>query len=275
MDQFCSIPAQQFNSNRFYYPHSAQQRATVAVSACLMGQRVRYDGNDRYLPAIEELTTLLQLIPICPEVGAGLTVPRPPVQLVATSTSIIQARGRDNPNLDVTSQLQMFAQTSATQFNATPILCGYLWKSRSPSCGYGSTPLFDQSGRQIGTTSGIHAAHFQREFPWLSYCEEATLLDQSAVLAFVLRCRIVFDWMYAGGATELSTELATARPTKVSAEISAQHRHYAFLIDRLSRSDQASLEQLAATRSRSDYLIALQQSCTRLPAEQLLDLFFN
>jgi uncharacterized protein YbbK (DUF523 family) len=274
MDQFCSIPAQQFNSNRFYYPHSAQWRATVAVSACLTGQRVRYDGNDRYLAAVEWLTPLLQLIPICPEVGAGLTVPRPPVQLVLTDTATLQARGRDDPDLDVTQQLQKFAQTSAAQFNTAQTLCGYLWKSRSPSCGYGSTPLFDQTGEQIGTSSGFQAAHFQRTLPWLSYCEESNLLDQQTALTFVLRCRIVFDWMYAG-ALEPATEFPKQIPTERPATISAQHRHYHFLIERLSGNEQTLLAQLAATDNRSDYLTAFQQSCMRLPAEQLLDLFFN
>lgn len=256
MDHFCSIPAEQFNSNRFYYPHSAQLRATVAVSACLMGQRVRYDGNDRYLPAIEWLTTVLQLIPICPEVGAGLGVPRPPVQLVADNTNPIQARGRDDADLDVTRQLQTFAHASVAQFNAQT-LCGYLWKSRSPSCGFGSTPLFDPAGGQIGITSGIQAAHFQRTLPWLSYCEEADLTDRPTALTFVLRCRMVFDWMYAG-----------------AAQLAAQHRHYHFLIDRLDRNEQALLARLAATGDRGNYLTALQQSCARLPAEQLLDLFY-
>jgi uncharacterized protein YbbK (DUF523 family) len=258
MDQFCSIPAEQFNSNRFYYPQSAQSRATVAVSACLMGQRVRYDGNDRYLPVIEWLSTMLQLIPICPEVGAGLGVPRPPVQLVAANAATIEARGRDDAALDVTPQLQTFAHASVTQFNAQQILCGYLWKSRSPSCGYGSTPLFDQAGVQISTASGIQAAHFQRMLPWLSYCEESNLIDRLAALTFVLRCRLVFDWMYAG-----------------AVELAAQHRHYHFLIDRFTHNEQILLARLAASDARADYLTALQQSCARLPPGQLLDLFIN
>jgi uncharacterized protein YbbK (DUF523 family) len=260
MDHFYNSSIGTFNSDRFYHPHSAEVRATVAVSACLTGERVRYDGNTRYLPAVEWLGAALHLVPICPEVGAGLTVPRPPVQLVVTDGpgAMPHALGRDDPNLDVTPQLQAFALTSSTQLIAAQTLCGYLWKSRSPSCGYGSAPLFNTAGIQIGQTNGIQAAHFQRALPWLSYCEESNLLDTETALAFVLRCRLVFDWMYAG-ATELF----------------AQHQHYRFLLEQLTHNEQMSLTQLAIANNRTDYLAVLQRSCARLPTEQLLKLFIS
>jgi uncharacterized protein YbbK (DUF523 family) len=246
-----------FNPARFYHPQSAHARAAVGVSACLTGQQVRYDGRDCYLPGIEALVAALDLTPICPEVGAGLPVPRPPVQLIANdSGSQPRARGRDDSSLDVTQQLLDFAHLSVTRAAAQSALCGYLWKSRSPSCGFNSTPLFDASGTQIGQTSGIQAAHFQRAMPWLSFCEESTLIDRRAALTFVLRCRLVFDWMYTG-----------------DVELLTQHRHYRFLIDSFANSDQIAVSEFAETNHKVNYLTALQHGCAGLQPGQLLELF--
>src|SRR6185369_4382067 len=57
---------------------------TVGVSACLTGEKVRYDGGhrlDRYLT--ETLGQLFRLLPVCPEVGSGLSTPREPMRLEA------------------------------------------------------------------------------------------------------------------------------------------------------------------------------------------------
>ena len=231
---------------RFYHPQSAAARPRVAVSACLAGERVRYDGASRYLPAFAWLAERLQLVSVCPEVGAGLAVPRPPVQLV-TDGAITRARGRDDPTLDVTAALAEFARTSRADLEAAAPLCGYVFKSRSPSCGLGSTPLFDIDGVQIATTSGIQAAHFQTRLPWLSYCEETALDDQDSALAFELRCRLVFDWLHAG-----DVDAETLR------------HHYRALLQRLAP---------AAPADRIGCLTALQKACAELPPAQLLEAF--
>lgn len=254
MDHFYST-SHEFAPARFYHPHSAKARPVVVVSACLSGERVRYDGDSQYLPAIEWLADCLQLLPVCPEVGAGLTVPRPPVQLVGGNAAP-RALGRDDPTLDVTQALADFARTSAAQLVATQSVCGYIFKSRSPSCGLGSTPLFDSAGMRTDTTSGIQAAHFQRQLPWLSYCEETDLLDRLSARVFELRCRLVFDWMHAGTVT-----------------LAARHRHYRFLQTRLATSERDILDHCARTDDSIGYLIALQRGCTQLPKEQLLTLF--
>ncbi len=84
-----------FNPQRFIHLASASARAPVAISACLAGQAVRYDGTDKQFVGAETLGEMLNLIPICPEVGAGLPVPRPPVQLVSSDTGQ-RALGRDD-----------------------------------------------------------------------------------------------------------------------------------------------------------------------------------
>lgn len=255
MDQFSdNLGKPAFTRSRFYFAASADVRPLVAVSACLNGERVRYDGDSRHVPAATWLAASAQLVPICPEVGAGLGVPRPPVQLVRT-TAGCRALGRDDPTLDVTQPLEEFARRSSDRLRALRA-CGYLLKSRSPSCGFGSTPLFDADGQQVDTTSGIHAEYMQRQLPWLSFAEETALVDRPAVLAFELRCRLVFDWLHAGDATPATL-----------------HRHYRFLLDLLDDAARAQLEQHLAAADAAGCVAALQTGIARLPPGALIGLF--
>ena len=246
--------SRRFDENRFIDPASANRRAVVAVSACLAGERVRYDGADKILPALGRLTRALNLIAVCPEVGAGMTVPRPPVHLVEQN-GVVRARGRDDRTLDVTDPLQTFAEHSLKQFVAQNALCGYLWKSRSPSCGFNSSPVFDDAGSQIGQRSGIQAAHFQYALPWLCYAEETDLVDDIAIDSFVLRCRIVSDVMHG------------------SVLLAQVYRHYRFLIERFADETQQQMEAHSGNGSRENFMTALQYQCGHIDREELLNLF--
>jgi uncharacterized protein YbbK (DUF523 family) len=242
---------------RFYHPASAHVRAPVAVSACLLGEPVRYDGTDKYLDAVGRwLDGALQLVPVCPEVGAGLGVPRPPVRLVQSAAGTVRAVGRDDPILDATAALRNYAERSARELCNEHSLCGYLWKSRSPSCGLGSTPLFDNAGREMGVGSGIQADYFQTELPWLACSEETALGESTAAQRFILQCRLVFDVLYAS-----------------AAPLTALHSHYQFLTHAFSADDQMLLATAAAAGARANYLATLHTACRRLQIEQLLDLF--
>lgn len=179
-----------FPDTLFHCAARAAAAVPVAISACLAGQPVRYDGTDKHDPAIYPLLAAnLALQPLCPELDAGLGVPRPPVQLVAGSDGI-RAQGRDDAALDVTALLQTQARLRADALlRSAPPLCGYIWKSRSPSCGWHSTPLYGTG--KTATTSGLAAAEIGRRMPWLAMVEETTLHDSAAARAFILRCRLI------------------------------------------------------------------------------------
>lgn len=186
-----------FDECPFLFAHSATQRPLVAISACLTGAAVRYDGTDKYQPGLDGwLRDHIELLPICPELDAGLGVPRPPVQLVETPTGL-RALGRDDRVLDVTDALRRSARARCDALQSLP-LCGYLWKSRSPSCGLHSTPLFDASGVERGTGSGLQAEAVAAALPWLAMAEEGVLQQQTAARRFLLGCRLVFDCLHAG-----------------------------------------------------------------------------
>lgn len=55
---------------------------TIIVSACLLGEKTRYDGRGNYNPLIEKIKQNYDIIPVCPEVLGGLSIPREPSELI-------------------------------------------------------------------------------------------------------------------------------------------------------------------------------------------------
>jgi len=82
----------------------------VAISACLAGQTVRYDGLSKYhQPIMDYLAEIIELIPFCPEVGIGLSVPREKIQLYKDD-NFIHVKQINDKNIDYTDQLSLYAR---------------------------------------------------------------------------------------------------------------------------------------------------------------------
>ncbi len=123
----------------------------VGISSCLMGNKVRYDGKDKFnQTAIKLVAPYVNLLPLCPESMAGLGIPRPPVNLVQTHQGI-QALGRKNTSLNATNKITNMALVIA---NTYPNLKGFICQSRSPSCGYHTTPIYTAEKNEIITHEG-------------------------------------------------------------------------------------------------------------------------
>ncbi len=157
-------------------------RPRVAVSACLAGEPVRYDGTDRAHPAVRGvLARLFELVPVCPEAGAGLGVPRPPVELVGPPHAP-RALGVADRSLDVTEALRAWSEATAARLE----VAGHVLKARSPSCGLARVPIrrSPRAGlRPAGT--GLYAAALRRRHRWLPVVEETALETAEGLGAFV------------------------------------------------------------------------------------------
>ncbi len=161
---------------------SASNPPRIGVSACLLGQPLRYDGTARpHAWLLDTLARQAELVPLCPEAGAGLGVPRPPVQLVKTPAGL-RALGVEVPDLDVTEALLAWCQT---QDALLATLQGVVLKSRSPSCGRGSTPVHDAERRPVATGSGLFADHLARHHPHLVVVEDEDLTSDAGRRAFL------------------------------------------------------------------------------------------
>lgn len=160
---------------------TSKQLPVVAVSACLLGQPVRYDGKDKYTGLIaEELNKYCRLLAVCPEVEIGLGVPRAKIQLTALNGQI-KVLKTDEPNVDVSDLLAGFA----VQFTHQHALSGLVLQDKSPSCGVDNSKLFSETGEQIGLASGLFAKTIIDRMPHLVVIQASQLQSISDVQHFV------------------------------------------------------------------------------------------
>lgn len=99
----------------------------ILISACLIGDKTKYDGKSNYHPLIKELLTKYELIPFCPEVEGDLPIPRKPSE--RQKDKVIMSNGKD-----VTINFNKGAQRALNICKALGIEIAIL-KERSPSCG--------------------------------------------------------------------------------------------------------------------------------------------
>lgn len=102
-------------------------KPTILVSACLLGYRTKYSGEDNYTPDIEKLKEKFNLVAFCPEVDGGLDVPRPPSEIQGEKVTMLNG-------VDVTHQYNLGAKIAvrlAQKYDAQSAIM----KERSPACG--------------------------------------------------------------------------------------------------------------------------------------------
>jgi uncharacterized protein YbbK (DUF523 family) len=159
------------------------KKITVGISSCLLGERVRYDGGDKYDPLINtQLAELFEFRPCCPEMAIGLGVPREPIQLVRTARGI-RVRGVQHPEIDVTRKLQEAGNSRAREFAD---ICGYIFKARSPSCGIAGVTTWSEQGEQTGLDgSGAFAAALMSARPGLPVTDEIRLQNPELRVQFI------------------------------------------------------------------------------------------
>ena len=159
------------------------EKPRIGVSACLAGEAVRYDGDHQQHRLVAgPLAELFELIPICPEVEIGLGIPREPIQLeqTGTGTRLVAIESRT----DHTGAMQEFSQRTALQLEACQA-CGYVLKSKSPSCGLERVKRFNETGTFERDGQGIFAAGLQQHVPGLPLVEEAALEEDSTRQHFI------------------------------------------------------------------------------------------
>ena len=158
----------------------------VGISSCLLGQTVRYDGGHKRAPSLlEKLDSLVEWIPVCPEIDIGLGVPRPPIDLYATGSGVrlvMPATGRD-----LSEQMRTYARDKVARLQALGI-SGYILKAKSPSCGLGSARVLDDEEDVLHRSgTGLFAEVLKAQLPNLPMEEETALADPAVLDAFLSR----------------------------------------------------------------------------------------
>lgn len=153
----------------------------VAISSCLTGQAVRYDGLHKFTPLlIHNLAHSVKLLPVCPETAIGLSVPRNKIQLIYQQGQVRVLDSID-PKLDLTALLRDFA----LDFIGKNPLSGLVLQEKSPSCGVNNCKLFSNNGVLIGLNSGLFAATIIEQRPFLPLCCAVDLQNKQATLNFI------------------------------------------------------------------------------------------
>ncbi|MCW8826260.1 MAG: DUF523 domain-containing protein [Gammaproteobacteria bacterium] len=161
--------------NRF----STKTVPNIAISRCLLGEAVRYDGNSKFQPnLIKKLEAVFTLIPICPEVEIGLGVPRPPIHIIEMGAEL-RAVVIEDPDIDLTQPLQELASEKSLLD-----IDGFIVKARSPSCGLDSTPHLIEDGSTI-YGAGIFSAAYKKANPLVPMVEAETLESPQELEKFI------------------------------------------------------------------------------------------
>ena len=158
----------------------------MGVSACLLGERVRYDGGHKAQPWLEALEGRFEWVPVCPEVELGLGVPRETIQLEPAGEGI--ALMTTQSRRDLTDAMRVWASARAEAL-ASEGLDGYVFKARSPSCGLGTAPV---AGHEE-TRDGLFAEAVRARLPLLPAVDEEALTTEEGRARFTRLVRAYAD----------------------------------------------------------------------------------
>lgn len=210
----------------------------IAVSGCLLGEKVRYDGGDKRDSFItDELGKYAEFTPFCPETIVFGT-PRPSVRLVTSQEKIKVLRNCDLA--DVTKKLEKGVREEVNRLKPLE-LTGIIFKSRSPSCGLGTTPTYQENGLEDGKSYGLFAKACRDEYPLLPMEEEGRLCDPEVRENFVMQ-------LFAYDAFETFKKASPKMK-----ELVAFHTRYKFLLQAKDEKDYRELGNVTANREGLEF----------------------
>jgi uncharacterized protein YbbK (DUF523 family)/uncharacterized protein YbgA (DUF1722 family) len=157
----------------------------IGVSACLLGEQVRYDGGHRRNAFLrEELAPHVRFVPVCPEVGIGLGVPRESIRLVRRGDRV---RLLGSGGIDHTDAMRRWADAVMGELRERD-LSGFVLKKGSPSCGLERVRVWDADVQRPSRQGrGVFAQALVDAMPTLAIEEEGRLNDPGLREHFVDR----------------------------------------------------------------------------------------
>lgn len=166
----------------------------IGISACLLGQKVRYDGQGahaRHLTGV--FGNHFEYHPICPEVGCGMGIPREAVRLVGTLENhrlVGRQTGRD-----WTDAIRTWANGIWPELEKKR-LCGFIFKAKSPTSGFSRIKIYPESGGQPNSYAGIglFAGMVMKRFPLTPVEDDGRLHDVVLRSNFIERVFVEHRW---------------------------------------------------------------------------------
>ncbi|OPY74382.1 MAG: hypothetical protein A4E63_00766 [Syntrophorhabdus sp. PtaU1.Bin050] len=168
------------------------EKTKIGVSRCILGERVRYDGghqHDHYIT--DTLGRYFEYIPVCPEVEYGLPVPREPMHLTGNPSA--PRLVTITTGIDHTDGMLAWAEQKLKELQNED-LCGFIFKSKSPSSGMQRVKVYTSTGAPIHQGVGIFARVFMDHFPLLPVEDDGRLRDPILRENFVERVFAYRSW---------------------------------------------------------------------------------
>lgn len=162
----------------------------VGISACLLGEPVRYDGGhklDRFLR--DTLGRYVDYVPVCPEVECGFGVPRESMRLIAGPDGPRLVTSRSS--LDHTDRMRAWSQERVESLTN---LIGFIFKSDSPSSGMERVKVYGRQGIPVKNGVGLFAAAFMQRFPLIPVEDDGRLHDPALRENFIERLFTLKRW---------------------------------------------------------------------------------
>ena len=171
---------------------SEPTRIRIGISACLLGEKVRYNGGhklDRFLR--DTLGGFVEYVPVCPEVEAGLPTPREAMRLVGDpgNPRVLTS----NTGEDMTGRMRGFSERRVKELESED-LCGFIFMRGSPSSGMERVKVYNDKGMPVKRGVGVFARAFMDRFPLLPVEENGRLCDPKLREHFIERIFTLARW---------------------------------------------------------------------------------
>jgi len=168
------------------------EKIKLGISTCLLGKNVRYDGGhklDRFIT--DTLGQYVEYVPVCPEVECGLPIPRESMHLKGDpgSPRLVTTRTKQ----DITDRMVQWARKRTSELEKED-LCGFIFKSDSPSSGMERIKVYNEKGMSVKKGVGIFAKIFMDHFSLLPVEEEGRLHDPNLRENFIERIFTLKRW---------------------------------------------------------------------------------
>ena len=235
------------------------KKPLIGVSSCLLGSEVRFDsGHKKNKLVTNVLSEYFDYQSFCPEVSAGMGIPRQPVRLVSKGGEI-RVVGVRNSDQDFTDQLQSTSEAYCNEHIRS--LSGYIIKNRSPSCGMTSVKLYNEHGMPYDKTTGVFTRQVMKSNPLLPVEEEGRLCDSRILNNFLTRVFVYHDW-----------KKLTESGSIISPQLIEFHTSHKYLLLAHSEVIYRNLGKVLATTSKQtieeaqhEYITTLMNGLKRLP----------
>ncbi|MDC5818480.1 2-thiouracil desulfurase family protein [Vibrio europaeus] len=169
-----------------------QQQIKIGISSCVLGERVRFDSGHKLSKFVtKELTPYFEFVPVCPEVGSGMPVPRPTIRLMSNEDRISLVETKE-PTKEHTQAVTDYSKSKVVELEREQ-LCGYIVCAKSPTCGMERVKVYKKnSAENVGV--GLYTNELMKAMPWLPVEEDGRLNDPVLKENFITRIYTLKDF---------------------------------------------------------------------------------